>query len=329
MIERVLERPEIWRIQVDLPQNPLRMLNSYVICVPEGNLVIDTGFNRPECRKALWDGLNELGLDMGRTALFLTHLHSDHIGLAQDFAEIGCPIYMNPIDYNIFRSMKQGTMWPYLEEIFRDEGFPAEEIPRQATENQGRRYAPDSVFPIEEVTDGTKLQLGALELKCIHAPGHTPGQTLLYLPDEQILFSGDHILFDITPNINVWKDVPNPLEDYLCSLKKFRVLPIRYALPAHRARQEDVYGRIDQIIEHHHGRLEEIWKIISQQPSTAPAIAAQIKWSARGKSWNDFPSHQKWFAMGETLAHLYNLLHAGRAVREKTPQGWNYIGIKE
>ena len=50
-------------------------------------LVIDTGFNRQECREALWAGIRELKLDMSATVLFLTHYHEDHIGLVWDFVE--------------------------------------------------------------------------------------------------------------------------------------------------------------------------------------------------------------------------------------------------
>ena len=68
------------------------------------------------------------------------------------------------------------------------------------------------------------LQLAGLELRCIHTPGHTPGHMVLYLPRQRLLFSGDHILFDITPNIAVWSTVPHSLADYLASLDKLRGL---------------------------------------------------------------------------------------------------------
>ena len=85
MVIKVWDNPEIFSIQVDLPQNPLRNLNVYVIRTPDQNLLIDTGFNRYECCAALWAGIRELGLDLNKTSVFLTHLHSDHIGLAGDF----------------------------------------------------------------------------------------------------------------------------------------------------------------------------------------------------------------------------------------------------
>lgn len=328
MLTKVLDTPEIWNIQVELPQNPLRNLNAYVIRTKDSSLVVDTGFNRPECREALWEGVKKLGLDMECTSLFLTHLHSDHIGLAEDFVKLGCKVYMNSIDHNYFCHIKAGDVWPYMEDLFRREGFPAEELIRQATENQGRRYAPEHAFPVIPLKDGMRLRSGDLELVCIHTPGHTPGHTVLYLPQEQILLSGDHILFDITPNISVWKDTPHSLADYLESLRKITDLPIRLTLPAHRAGQRDVKERIGEILEHHAQRLEEIWETVAKEPGMdAHTIAAKIRWSARGTPWTQFPPHQKWFAVGETLAHLYYLKDQERVHREESEDHVRYFPL--
>ena len=76
----------IYTIPVPLPGNPLKCLNSYVIKDGKRSLVIDTGFRMPECREALTTGLAELGIDMNKADIFLTHLHSDHTGLAPELA---------------------------------------------------------------------------------------------------------------------------------------------------------------------------------------------------------------------------------------------------
>ena len=56
MVEKILDHPEIWKIYVELPDSPLKNLNSYVIRSNGEALIVDTGYNRPECRLALWDG---------------------------------------------------------------------------------------------------------------------------------------------------------------------------------------------------------------------------------------------------------------------------------
>ena len=119
MIQQVHSHPDIYRIRVDLPDNPLQYLNAYVIKGVSGNLVIDTGFNRPECKRALCQGLQELGIRLqADTALFITHLHADHSGLVGLFAQAGCPIYMHPVDYQYLVDSEDGSTWKAAEDNF-------------------------------------------------------------------------------------------------------------------------------------------------------------------------------------------------------------------
>ena len=322
MVVKVWENPDIFNIQVELPRNPLQWLNVYVIMTPERNLMIDTGFNFPECRKALWSGVEELNLDLRKTSLFLSHLHTDHTGLAGEFADRNCPIYMGRIDYNYMTDLRNGDSMLIMEKVFQQEGFPAEELARHVMGNQGRWHGGGGPFPAQMVDDGAVITLGGLEIQCVHTPGHTPGHMVLYLPKEQLLFTGDHILFDITPNIVMWSGVPHSLEDYLGSLEKIRALPIRAAFPAHRHGEGDVYQRIDALLRHHRERLEEILQTVRDHPaSTAYQIAGMISWSAQGLGWDQFPFQQKWFALGETLAHLRWLEDHGQALRAEAGQG--------
>ena len=65
MIQQLYHNPDIYQIHVDLPDNPLKYLNSYVVKGPTRHLVIDTGFNRPECQAALDDYDRVLARDPG------------------------------------------------------------------------------------------------------------------------------------------------------------------------------------------------------------------------------------------------------------------------
>lgn len=318
MTEKLWDDPEIYHIPVELPGNPLRNLNSYVIRTPEQSLVIDTGFNRRECRQALWAGLEELGLDMSKTALFLTHLHADHIGLVWDFVERGIPVYMGGLEYDYHHSFfRRGTtIASDMEPVYQREGFPPEQIALQSGANQARLYAPQMGYPVIPVEDGQELRLGRLLVRAVCTPGHTPGHMVLYLPEQQLLFSGDHILFDITPNISIWKGMEDPLARYLQSLEAIQSLPLKRVFPAHRSSGPDAYARIDQLFRHHQRRLGEILQAVRAHPgATAYDTAGRITWSARGLGWAEFPPHQRWFAMGETLSHLHHLLAEHLVVR--------------
>ena len=328
MVEKILNQPEVWQIYVQLPESPLKNLNSYVIRSREKSLIIDTGFNRAECREALLEGIRELGLDLTKTEVFLTHLHADHIGNSDVFTEAGCKIYMSETDYACYRLYRHEETRKTVEDIFSREGFPDDEIAQQATKNHGRIFNPKLFINATTVKDGEMIKVGDVEIQCVSTPGHTPGHMMLYLPKEEVLFTGDHILFDISPNISIWLDVPLSLKDYMESLKKAKELSVKMALPAHRTAHLNYYERIDQLLHHHELRLDEIYDAVKEYgPATAYEIAQHIKWSMRGKPWSEFPVNQKWFAIGETLTHLYLLMDRGLVVKTEG-ETVNFYSIK-
>ena len=79
MAEQIVE--DLWRLDIPLVGNPLKNLNSYLI-TGQRSLLIDTGFRQEPCREAMERQLAEVGVDRDRMDIFLTHLHSDHTGLA-------------------------------------------------------------------------------------------------------------------------------------------------------------------------------------------------------------------------------------------------------
>lgn len=313
MIEKLNDNPLIHRICVPLPENPLKLLNSYVIQDGGETLIIDTGFNRIECEIALMEGLAKLGIDWNRTGLMLTHLHSDHTGLVAQLTAKGANVYMSAIDKWL---LEANGRWEASELMFVKYGYPEEEIINQRN-NQALAYSPPRDFAVTKLSDGDILKVGDVKLECIHVPGHTPGQMVLYIRDEKILFSADHVLFDITPNISVWGDDDHSLEDYLESLDLISELDIVRTFPGHREFAGNIYDRIATIKEHHHIRLQEVLDAaaagavpgFSGGSLTIYDIASRISWSARGRKFEDFAPTQKWFAMGETLSHVFWLLH--------------------
>ena len=138
-----------------------------------------------------------------------------------------------------------------------------------------------------------------------------------------ILFTGDHVLFDISPNITPWNGMEDALGCYLDSLRAVRELPARLALPGHR-RPGALAPRVDALLEHHARRLDELTAILRARPgSTAYEAAAHMTWNIRSRSWDDFPLAQKWFAVGECIAHLDHLRRQGRLQREQQDGVWH------
>ncbi|WP_462354860.1 MBL fold metallo-hydrolase [Fusobacterium ulcerans] len=313
---------------IPLPENPLKTLNSYLIKLENRNLLIDTGFNRPECHEALIENLKELNVDMEKTDIFLTHLHSDHTGLINKIAHKNSKVYIGKIDYEYMFENLEGFNWEESEKRFASEGFPYEIIERLRDTNQAKIFAPDGMFESILVEDGYKFNVDKLEFTVILTSGHTPGHTCLYLEKEKLLFSGDHILFDITPNITSWLRVKDSLRNYIESLEKIKKLEITKTFPGHRATSDDVYSRIDEIIEHHKSRLTDTLEVIKEKSAkeglTAYEIASFMKWNMRGKSWTEFPDNQKWFAVGETLSHLDYLFNENKIEKFKDNDMYKY-----
>lgn len=314
----------IYTIPVPLPNNPLRQLNSYVIKGEGRNLVIDTGFKLEECRKALCEGLEELGVDMNCTDIFLTHLHSDHSGLAAELATQSSKIYISRADGELLTlSLTQGL--GRVEE-YRSYGFSEKEL-ENFWENPSMKYRQESPFNFTYVADGDVLTYGGRRLEVIFTPGHTPGHVCLYDRANKVMFLGDHVLFNITPNITTWPFFEDPLGHYVHSLMDISIYDVRLPLPAHRGVNGTMAERIGTIIEHHGARIREMLDILTERPGLTPYdLSGMMTWRVHGKtnSWADFPLNQKWFAVGETAAHLDYLLKRGRVRREFDGRCWHY-----
>ena len=142
----------------------------------------------------------------------------------------------------------------------------------------------------------------------------------LYEPNKKIFLAGDHILNDITPNIQLWSDEWNPLMEYLASLDKVNELDIELVLPGHRGIFKSCKERIQELKHHHQKRLDEIISILGKGKKNAFQVASQMSWDIICDSWDKFPFSQKWFATGEAIAHLKYLREKGTIRREMRRQ---------
>ena len=211
----------IYRIPIPLPKNPLKLLNCYVIKGEERSLIIDTGFKRPECRETLIDGLRELHINLEQTDILLTHLHSDHSGLAPELAMPDCKVYLSRAEIPWMFGETRSELWRQDNEKLVRSGFPMEVLRESLKHEPSRDMSADPSFSdYTPVDDGDVLRYGGYELKAVATPGHTPVHMCFYIEKEKIMFTGDNVLFDITPNITLWNEVEDSLGDYLESLKK-------------------------------------------------------------------------------------------------------------
>lgn len=310
----------VWRIRVPLPGNPLKHVNSYVVRGGDRALIVDTGMGLDECYDAMIEGIRMLELDLERTDFFITHLHPDHIGLVGELASERSAVYLGGAEVELIKSMFEdpGKYWSDFFGFYVKNGFPEGDVKKLLGLSPSVRRTPNKPVSFRKVGDGDPVDLGGSSLLCVSTPGHSPAHTCLYDPNRRILFSGDHVLFDITPNISWWPIMDDPLRSYLESLDRVGSLDVELVLPGHRGVGVDLKARVEELKRHHERRLEEAYRALDGRGVSAWEVAKHISWKIRFRDPAEAPPTQKLFMMGETLAHLEHLVKTGLAIKRES-----------
>ncbi|HEY1989136.1 MAG TPA: MBL fold metallo-hydrolase [Acidimicrobiales bacterium] len=315
-------RPGLWSIPVPIPNNPLRYVLVYAFELDGGGVaLVDAGWNTDEAWTTLGDGLAMAGGSISDVrAVLVTHIHPDHYGLAGRIRETsGAWIGLHPDDAIMLKA-RYGDTDQLLENMTRllvDSGVPADKLPDLTMASMRLKAMVTMAEPDIYFEDGKTVELPGWSLRTIWTPGHSPGHTCFYSQDRRLLLSGDHVLPRITPNISVHTQQPsNPLGDFLASLLKVQNLGAEEVLPGHEYRFSDLAGRLDELIQHHADRLDEIESVLRDRPgSTAWDITLRLHWS---RPWDQIESFMQRQANGETLAHCVLLELHDRIRREGT-----------
>jgi len=308
----------VYRIPVTLPNNPLRVLNSYLIKDPDKSLLIDTGFRLDECKADLLAGFAELGEDPSLVDIFITHMHADHTGLAMDLVGKDRQVMISAVDRGWMTGEAAAqARWNRNVQTYVTAGMELEDIGFLPTLSPNIKSAPEISGEYVGVENGHVFHVGGHDFRCVLTPGHTPGHMCLWDEKNGIMITGDHVLFDITPNITVWGTLDDALGEYLDSLAEIKKYPVRQSLPGHR-KPGDFHTRIDELFVHHEKRLAEIMDILGNNPGFCGYdVAKRMKWRIRATSWEDFPYSQKIFACGECMSHLDYLVRRDKLRFEK------------
>lgn len=317
MVEEIL--PSLYRAEIPLPQNPLKWLNAYIVKGEDRFLIIDTGFNREECLQAMHASLRELGVDLNKTDFFITHLHADHMGLLDRLVSENAKVYFNEPEALRARTQRVNGQkhWEETLAVYIANGFAADAALTSMLSHPARQYRAQGVIDFTIVNDGDGIDMGDYHFRCVATPGHSPGHMCLYEAEKKILVAGDHILFDITPNITYWLEMEDSLRQYLASLEKIDAFDAALVLPGHRRLVHDLRRRVRELQEHHQARLQEVMAAIGGGEKNILQTVPHIRWDITAKTWEDFPPAQKWFAFGETLAHVNYLVGQGKVRRKK------------
>jgi glyoxylase-like metal-dependent hydrolase (beta-lactamase superfamily II) len=296
-------------------------VNTYVIKTDDENIIIDGGPDFFLSIMVLRKSMRRLNVRLDKSSFIVTHAHRDHIGVVRKLA-VTPKVY---IGYNEFRRLMRSE--EQVKEMLAfavENGFPerlAKSIIKLALGVHSKNL-PEMV----PLRDGEVLEFGCHRLKCVETPGHTQGHVCLYDQDGGVLFSGDHILRDITPNISSWSYEEDPLSAYLLGLKKVCDLNPSLVLPGHGRALKNLRGRVQELVNHHEERLLEIVRILEAQSGNAYWVSSKVTWKIRYHSWECMPILHRWLAFEETLAHLNFLARLG-VVDRKVAKGKTFYQV--
>ncbi|MGW0913968.1 MBL fold metallo-hydrolase [Streptomyces sp. NPDC002784] len=314
-------------LRVPIPDNPLGHTLVYVVDTDRGPVLIDTGWDDPASWDTLTEGLTACGTSVGEVhGVVVTHHHPDHHGLSGAVREAsGAWIAMHEADTAIVRrtrSAEPERWFTYMAAKLTAAGAPEEHV--APLRGARRRALPglSPALPDREIVPGELLDLPGRRLRAIWTPGHTPGHVCLHLEEEHPaqlpghgrLFSGDHVLPEITPHIGLYEDpddttVTDPLGDYLDSLERVARLAPAEILPAHQHAFTGARERVRELLAHHETRLTGLIALL-REPLTAWQLAERMEWN---RPWEQIPYGSRTIAVSEAESHLRRLVKLGRA----------------
>jgi len=279
--------------------------NAYVL-IGRRVALFDTGLKHPQARDDLRRGLAELGLEPRDVdAVFISHAHVDHHGLAHEFSEAA--VMAGPEDVSKLQDFPAHVeaFSGAVQRLLPRWGVPTSLLGALETWTTSMATMGDSVsraaaLPAGEVVTGFGDPWTVLAL-----PGHTEGGMGLYRETDGVLLAGDHLLERITPNPGLYlflDPVDSGLSDYMASLDALRAMDVSLVLPGHGRPFQAVAGRIGEIVEQFDLRVLAVRKAFE---GTSTIFRAAMRLFPGVDPINGF------LAMGEVFGHAERLVTAG------------------
>jgi glyoxylase-like metal-dependent hydrolase (beta-lactamase superfamily II) len=301
--------PGVHRVPLPLPMDGLHAVNVYVLEDVDGLLLIDGGWALDASRARLDRALAALGADVGDVRrMLVTHAHRDHYTQAVALRrENGAPISLGAGERDVLELLVDPTRpntGRWAEQLVAaDAPVLARKLAGllEETATQAQWWEqPDVWLAGEEMHD-----LGSRQLRAVATPGHTSGHLVFVDHAARLLFAGDHVLPHITPSIGFEAAGGRlPLGAYLQSLAKVRALPDAMLLPAHGPVTGSAHARIDELLDHHRTRLDDVHAAVAAGASSAADVAGRLGWTSRGRALDSLDPVNQVLAILETIAHL-------------------------
>ena len=290
-------------------------INIYLLDDGDSWVLIDTGLADTKSIE-IWTNILKKYLSKRPIQKIIgTHFHPDHVGLAGWLIErTDAEFWMTQIEWLSARQAyltvdsgasqamstfyKKANLKPDLIKIYDDIG------------NDYRSMVTPIPLEYDRIEHSTLFKIGDRIWKPVFGSGHSPDHVSFYCEKDRIMLGGDMLLPRITPIIAVWWQEPNadPLEGYIEFLKTLGSIGSdALILPAHNRPYKELQTRVADLISHHNERLEITYEACKNENS-AEAIMQEL-------FIRKLDPFQTRFAIGETIAHINNLIKKGTLKR--------------
>ncbi|MEO9049391.1 MAG: MBL fold metallo-hydrolase [Candidatus Dormiibacterota bacterium] len=277
--------------------------------------LLDCGMNSEESVAMIRQAIANVGAKRLRR-LVVTHIHPDHYGAAGIFAGEGlADLYIHRLEVPLVhpRYVELEHLVGEVRRYLLVNGVPVDDAEILSNSQRALSDVVKTAEPSVQLDGAELLDVGRRRLRVEWTPGHSPGHICLYDPVDKLLFAGDHMLPDLSPNIGLHpQSTPDPLHEYLDGLERLARYEPRLILPAHGRPFSNAPARVKVLVAHHRRRLEQIVTIVGDAERTGWEVALEL-WGPRTMLY------EKRLALQEALAHLQALAVERRLTKLVTP----------
>lgn len=154
-----------------------------------------------------------------------------------------------------------------------------------------------SFAPQRQWQDGETIDCDEYRVQLLHTPGHVSNHMCYLLPEEQLLFTGDHVLQGTT---SVILPPDGDMSAYLDSLRRLLSLSLRALAPGHGGIIREPAAEIERLIAH---RLKREQKVLAGLRELGRCNLDQLVLTV----YDDVAAHLIVWAKKTLLAHLIKL----------------------